>query len=159
MIPEGVVEEWQTLDLGDARRDQRLMTLLADLAPRPSVSLPAAVGGGRAETEAVYRCWENDHLRCLENDHFDFTDILTPHCDATRKRFREHQVVVLAQETSEMDLTRPQQQVEGAGPLDEGPRRGCLWQALPAFTEAAVALGTVGAETGARVDQPRSRSR
>ena len=53
-------------------------------------------------------------------------------------------------------LTRPQQQVAGAGPLDEGPRRGCLWPALQAFTEAAVSLGTVGAETWARVDQPRA---
>ena len=70
MIPEWVTEELQTLDLGDARCDMRLMKVLADLAPQPTVSLPAAVGGGRAETEAVYRFFENDH--------FDFTDILTP---------------------------------------------------------------------------------
>ena len=151
MIPEWVVEELQTLDLGDARRDRRLMTVLADLAPQPSVSLPAAVGGGRAETEAVYRFFDNDH--------FDFTDILTPHCDATLERFREHQVVILAQDTSEIDLTRPRQQVEGAGPLDEGPRRGCLLPALQGFTEAAVSLGTVGAETWARVDQPRGAAK
>ena len=71
----------------------------ADLVPQPNVSLPAAVGGGRAETEAVSRFFENDH--------FDFTDILTPPCDATLERIRAERVVVLAQETSEMDLTRP----------------------------------------------------
>ncbi len=98
MIPEWVIEELQTLDLGDSRCDQRLMTVLADLAPQPTVSLPAAVGGGRAETEAVYRFFENDHI--------DFADILTPHCDATLERIREHKVVVIAQDTSEIDLTR-----------------------------------------------------
>lgn len=147
MIAEWVVEEFQTLDLGDTRRDSRLIKILADLAPQPTVSLPAAVGGGRAETEAVYRFFENDH--------FDFTDILTPHCDATLERFREHKVVVLAQDTSEIDLTRPKQQVEGTGPLDKGTRRGCLLHATHAFTESGVSLGTAGAETWARVDQPR----
>ena len=53
MIPEWVVDEMQTVDLGDARRDARVRVVLADLAPQPSVSLPAAVGGGRAETDAV----------------------------------------------------------------------------------------------------------
>lgn len=147
MIPEWVVEEFQTLDLGDTRRDARLIKILADLAPQPTVSLPTAVGGGRAETEAVYRFFENDH--------FDFTDILTPHCDATLERLREHKVVVLVQDTSEIDLTRPKQQVEGTGPLDEGTRRGCLLHAMHAFTESGVSLGTAGAETWARVDPPR----
>ena len=151
MIPEWVTEELQTLDLGDARRDARLRSLLADLAPQPTVSLPAAVGGGRAETEAVYRFFENDH--------FDFTDILTPHCDATLERIRAQKVVVVAQETSEIDLTRPKPQVQGAGPWDEGARRGCLWHALHAFTEAAVSRGTVGAETWARVDPPRGAAK
>ena len=148
MIPEWVTEEFQTLDLGDARRDKRLMSLLADLAPQPTVSLPAAVGGGRAETEAVYRFFENDH--------FDFTDILTPHCDATLERVRQHKVVVLAQDTSEIDLTRPKQQVEGTGPLDGGTRRGCLLHAMHAFTDSGVSLGTARAETWARADQSPS---
>ena len=151
MIPEWMTEELQTLDLGDTRRDDRLRSLLADLTTQPSVSLPAAVGGGRAETEAVYRFFENDH--------FDFSDILTPHCDATLERIRQHKVVVVAQDTSEIDLTRPKQQVQGAGPLDEGTRRGCLLHALHVFTEAAVSLGTVGAETWARVDQPRGAAK
>lgn len=151
MIPEWVTEELQTLDLGDTRRDDRLRLLLADLTTQPTVSLPAAVGGGRAETEAVYRFFENNH--------FDFSDILTPHCDATLERIRQHKVVVVAQDTSEIDLTRPKQQVQGAGPLDEGTRRGCLLHALQVFTEAAVSLGTVGAETWARVDQPRGTAK
>lgn len=120
----------------------------ADLVPQPNVSLPAAVGGGRAETEAVSRFFENDH--------FDFTDILTPQCDATLERLRQHKVVVLAQDTSEIDLTRPNQQVEGAGPRDDGTRRGCLLHALHAFTDSGVSLGTAGAKTWTRVDQPPS---
>ena len=53
MIPEWAVEEFQTLDLGDTRRDSRLIKILADLVPQPTVSLLAAVGGSRAETEVI----------------------------------------------------------------------------------------------------------
>ena len=42
MIPEWVVEEFQTVDLGDTRRDDRLIKVLADLVSQPTVSLPAA---------------------------------------------------------------------------------------------------------------------
>ena len=150
MIADWVSEEMQTADLGDTRRDERLKRILTDLAMQPVVSIPAAVNGGRAETEAVYRFFENDA--------FEFGDILTPHCEATLRRIRAEKVVVIAQDTSEIDLTRPQQQVFGAGPLDEGSRRGCFLHAQHAFTTEALALGSVAALTWARADEPRTKA-
>jgi hypothetical protein len=57
----------------------------------------------------------------------------------------EQPVVLLVQDTTEADRTRPEQQVQGAGELD-GARRGFLVHALQAFTPEGTPLGTVWAE-------------
>ena len=52
----------------------------------------------------------------------------------TRHRMAEQPVVILPQDTTEMDFTRPQQQVVGAGPVDGSKRRGAFLHPLHAFT-------------------------
>jgi hypothetical protein len=47
----------------------------------------------------------------------------------------EQDVVLLVQDTTKNDLTRPQQQVTGVGTLD-GSRQGVLLHVLQAFTPA-----------------------
>jgi hypothetical protein len=130
------VEELQTVDLGDERLDQRFEILLSALGSRPNLSIPAACQG-RAEIKAAYRFFDND------NDTFD--NVLQPHVDQTLSRIAAHRLVLLIQDTTEADLTRPQQQVEGAGTLD-GSRRGVLLHEMQAFTPDGVPLGTVWAE-------------
>jgi hypothetical protein len=137
-----VEEEMATVDLGHKRRNDRLKLVIGDLAAMPAVSIPAAVGGGRAETEAAYRLFENEAV--------EFQAILAPHSEATLRRVREQRSVVVAQDSSEMDLTRPGQQVRGAGPLDDGARRGCFLHPWVAFTPEGVPLGTLGAECWTR---------
>ena len=95
---------------------------------------------------ATYRLFENDKVR-LEN-------VLQPHIDATRIRIAAQPVVILAQDTSELDLTRPQQQVRGAGPLDGGPRHGVLLHLLHGFTPDGTPLGTLAAQVWARENLP-----
>jgi hypothetical protein len=146
MVASWVEEEVGAVDLRDQRRNARLKRVVSDLAARPSLSIPAAVGGGRAETEAAYRFFENPQV--------EFAAILAPHREATLVRMRSQATVVLAQDTSEIELTRPQQQVVGAGPLDAGSRRGCFVHPLLAMTTAGVPLGTVSATCWAREDLP-----
>jgi hypothetical protein len=55
------------------------------------------------------------------------------------------EVVLLVQDTTEIDLTRPEQPVEGAGELD-GARRGFLLHEIQAFVPDGTPLGTVRAE-------------
>jgi hypothetical protein len=62
--------------------------------------------------------------------------------------------VILAQDTTEIDLTRPDQQVVGAGPLDGGARRGVFLHLLHAFTPDGTSLGTVHAKAWARDAAP-----
>jgi hypothetical protein len=60
------------------------------------------------------------------------------------------EVVIVAQDTTEIDLTRPKVQVEGAGPLDGSSRFGELLHPLVAFTPSGTPLGTLCAELWTR---------
>jgi Transposase DNA-binding/Transposase Tn5 dimerisation domain/Transposase DDE domain len=145
MIAAWVVEEMKAANLSDKRLDRRLCEVLSDLSARPTASIPAACGGF-AEMVAAYRLFENEKVR-LEN-------VLQPHIEATRIRVAARPVVIATQDTSELNLTRPQQQVRGAGPLDGGARRGVLLHLLHAFTPDGTPLGTLAAQVWAREDLP-----
>src|SRR6476659_343560 len=108
MLAPWVVEEMTAADLKDDRLNDRLREVLSQLAARPTASIPAACGG-RAEREAAYRLFDNEKV--------SFDNILEPHQERTRARIAATEVVILAQDTTEIDLTRPDQQVKGAGLL------------------------------------------
>ncbi len=136
MIALWAKDEMATVDFGDARLDARAVTVLSALGSRPTLSIPAACGG-RAEIQAAYRFFDNDKVT-LEAT-------LAPHIQRSRERAAEQQVVLLVQDTSEIDLTRPEQEVVGAGDLD-GSRRGFLLHEMQAFTAEGTPLGTVWVE-------------
>ena len=136
MIAPWAEEEAALADFGDKRLDDRLVTLLSDLGSRPNLSIPAACGG-RAEMKAAYGFFDNDKVT--------FETVLAPHRAQTKERMAQHDVVLLVQDTTEVDLTRPDQEVAGAGELD-GARRGFLLREMQAFTPDGTPLGTVWAE-------------
>jgi len=136
MIAPWAKEEAATADLGDPRLDDRLAVLLSDLGNRPNLSIPAACGG-RAEMKAAYRFFDNDKAT--------FDKVIEPHVARTKERLAEYPVVLLVQDTTEIDLTRPEQEVADAGELD-GARRGLLLHEMQAFTPDGTPLGTVWAE-------------
>jgi Transposase DNA-binding/Transposase Tn5 dimerisation domain len=142
MIAPWANEEVMTADLGDARLDARLVTLLSALGNRPNLSIPAACGG-RAEMKAAYRFFDNDQVT--------FDKVLQPHIDRSWQRVAQQKVALLVQDTTETDLTRPEQQVAGVGTLD-GSRQGLLLHGMQAFTPEGVPLGTVWAEVLNRTD-------
>lgn len=63
---------------------------------------------------------------------------------------------LLVQDTTEIDLTRPQQQVDGAGPLDCESRRGAFFHPMIAFDTAGVPLGVVGQKSWTREEISRA---
>jgi len=142
MIAPWANEELATVDLGDERLDARFESLLSALGNRPNLSIPAACRG-RAEIKAAYRFFDNDKVT--------FDQVLRPHIDRSLERVAEQKVALLVQDTTEADLTRPEQQVAGVGTLD-GSRQGLLLHAMQAFTPAGVPLGTVWAEVLNRTD-------
>jgi hypothetical protein len=129
-------------DFGDARLDDRFAILLSDMGNRPNLSIPAACLG-RAEIKAAYRFFDNDKVT--------FERVLEPHLARTKDRMAGHEVVLLVQDTTEVDVTRPEQDVEGAGDLDRA-RRGFLLHEMHAFTPDGIPLGTVWTEVLNRVE-------
>jgi hypothetical protein len=143
MVRPWVSEEMEGLDLKDKRLNKRLTEVLSQLGGHPTASIPAACGG-YAETAAAYRLFDNDKV--------GFDDVLQPHIEATRRRMAQQEIVILPQDTTEIELTRPEQQVVGAGPLDGGARRGVFLHLLHAFTPDGTSLGTVQGRVWARQD-------
>jgi hypothetical protein len=148
MAASWVMEEMRTVDLKDKRLNARLQEVLCQLASQPRASIPAACGG-HAEMAAAYRLFDNEKAT--------FDRILEPHAESTRQRIANEAVVLLVQDTTEVDLTRPERQVAGAGPLDGGPRRGGFLHPLHAFTPDGTPLGTLHAARWARDEREKGK--
>jgi hypothetical protein len=144
MIAPWVREEMAAADLKDKRLNARLMQILSELGDRPVASIPAACGG-HTETVAAYRFFDNHKVT--------YDRVLQPHFDATQQRMASQQVALLVEDTTELDLTRPQQQVVGAGPMDSVARRGAYLHLMEAFTPDGTPLGAVAAEIWTRDEE------
>lgn len=141
MLAPWACEELKTADLGDKRLNRRFEQILSQLSARPNASIPAACGGYN-ETTAAYRFFDNPAV--------DFDTVLAPHVECTKRRIAEQPVALSVADTTECDLTRPQQAVQGAGPLSDGPRQGVFLHLMEAFTPDGTPLGAVEAVTWTR---------
>ena len=131
--------ETKDADFGDKRLDARYQVLLELLSDKPSLSIPAACGG-QAETAAAYRFFDNEKT--------DPAKVLRPHHHATLERIRAEAVVIAAQDTTEVEVTRKQEKV--GGPLNDLEHWGLYVHPLLAMTPQRVPLGVVHAEMWSR---------
>ena len=136
-----LLDEVRGAEFGDQRLTNRLGKIVEELGAKPTMSVPAATQG-RAEMEAAYRFFDNPKVSPEK--------ILQPHIDATRERIRQADVVLLVQDTTELDLTRPTQQVQGAGPIECDSRRGAFFHPLVAFNAGGLPLGVAWQKSWAR---------
>jgi hypothetical protein len=137
-----VDEEFETLDLGDPRRDRRAKELVKRFASRPTASIPGACEGW-AETIAAYRF--------LGNEHIDWRDMMQPHWDRTTARMGQSPVVLCIADTTELNFNG--QDIEGAGPLSYEAQVGMYLHATYAVTPDREPLGVMNAWMWAR--EPR----
>ena len=140
MVAAWVENEFHTLDLGDKRRDRRVKTIVDQFA-QVAESTPDACRGVAA-LEATYRIANN---RAVSPD-----DILKAHHQASIERTAEHACVILAQDTTPIDMTKPKRQVTGAGPMEHEDHRGVFFHPLYAISEEGIPLGIVDHLTWAR---------
>jgi len=138
-MPSWIEDELRTVDLPDTRLSDRFRVLLQRLGDKPTLSIPAACTGW-AETQAAYRFFANDKI--------DDQRLLKPHFDATVERIREQPVVLMAQDTTELELTRAEERV--GGPLSDEHHWGVHTHLTLAMTPERVALGLVSSQTWAR---------
>lgn len=145
-----VSDRFESARFGDQRLTDRLVKIVDRVGDQPNLSIPAAMKG-RAEIEAAYRFFDNDRVTPEA--------IMAPHVSGTQERIRQTRVTLLVQDTTEIDLTRPERQVVGAGPLDNNKRMGTLFHPLMAFDDQGLALGTVWSKTWVReeVEEPEEK--
>jgi len=136
-----LVEKVLDVDFGDKRLDHRLGKVIQELGAKPNLSIPAATNA-RAEMEGAYRFFDNAKVSPEK--------ILQPHIHATQERISATDLVLLVQDTTELDFTRPTQQVRGAGPMGSNARRGAFFHPLMAFDLSGLPLGTVWQKNWAR---------
>jgi hypothetical protein len=149
MLAPWVAEEVRSAQFQDQRLNRRLKEVLSALAERPTASIPGACGG-HAEMAAAYRFFDNDKVT--------FERVLWSHSERTYERVAAQPVALLIQDTTELDFTRPAQVMEGAGYLDNSPRRGAFLHPLVAFTPDGTPLGTCWAKVWTR-DKPVEETR
>ena len=132
---EGIVAELLGIDLGDKRWNRRSVLVMEALAANPEARVNAACDGG-SDTLAAYRFFNNSAVTP--------EPILQPQREATQRRMREHPVVLIVQDTTELDFT--QHPTDDARGLNTEQRFGLYEQVHLAVTPDKLCLGVVGSE-------------
>lgn len=126
-----VMGELVAADFKDIRLTQRLMTTVERFAEHPNSSIPEAAQG-KTEAKAMYRFFDNAAVTPEA--------ILEPHRERTRRRAAEHEVVLVAQDTTEINLSA-HPATKGLGYLTCSHARGLLVHHLLCLSPDGTPLG------------------
>lgn len=135
-------------ELGDVRRDARLINIAERLAVDPTKSIAGAMAS-TAEREAAYRF--------LNNDEIEFQDILAPHAQKTAERALNAMRVVIAHDTTEFGFSTPR---EGLGRINDAEMgRGFFMHTALAVSGDGrrEPLGVLGATHYTRMKAPKQK--
>lgn len=124
--------ELYTSRLPDFRLDNRLVTMVDAFTEHPESSCTEALGNAGAK--AAYRFWDNQRVHAEE--------VLAPHAEQTVQRSLSYPVVLVAQDTTEINLTA-HPATRGTGYLGSPHCRGLLLHSLLAVSPTGVPLGVV----------------
>lgn len=133
-------EELRQADLGDARRNKRLVRIVEDLAAQPTASVPQACGS-IAATTAAYDFWSSPY--------FEADDIRDAHIKSTISRIKEHEIVLMIQDTTNIDLTN-HPATSGMGYLDQRKSLGLKVHSTLAASINGVPLGIINQQVWTR---------
>jgi Transposase DNA-binding/Transposase Tn5 dimerisation domain len=145
---EGIAAEFEGIELGDRRLNKRSISILEALAANPEASVNASIESW-GDTLAAYRFFRNASVQPEE--------ILRPHREATERRMREHSVVLVVQDTTELDFTA--HPPEDAQCLDAEHRFGLYDHTHLAVTPEKLCLGVVGSEQFDRAPETLGKGR
>ena len=132
-MADGIAAELDGVDLGDERLNKRSKVLLECLAANPEASINGACDGW-GDTQAAYRFFDNDAVTPEQ--------LLEPHSAATVQRMQAHPVVLVIQDTSELDYTP--HPPKDARCLNRVERRGVYMHTHLAVSPQQLPLGVVG---------------
>lgn len=109
-------QQWGLTELGDKRRSRRAVQMGAAMAAHPGGSIPEQMES-LAATKAAYRL--------LNEPEVSFEKLSQPHWQQTRQAAGQHRLVLMIQDTTELDYTA-HPTVQGLGPVGTGRGRGFL---------------------------------
>ena len=133
-------EELSGADLGDRRRNKRLVAIVEDLVAQPNESVPQA-SRDRAAMEATYEFWANRRIKA--------SSIISAHTKATIERIKEHQIVLAIQDKTELDLGK-RKRTRGIGAIGNQAAKGLHLHTVLAVNESGVPLGLLEEKMWAR---------
>ena len=140
--------ELDGIDLGDKRLNDRSRILIERLGADPAASINASCQGW-SETKAAYDFFDNEKVEPHK--------ILLPHRKATENRIRDEKIVLIAQDTTDLDYTH--HPTKDSGVLDAEHRLGLYDHSHIAFTPERLCLGVVGAEFFDRTPESLGKTR
>ncbi len=133
-------EELSRANLGDKRRNKRLIKIVTDLAAQPNESVPQA-SRDQAAMQATYEFWANRRIEARE--------IIAAHREATLERMKEHTVVLAIQDKTELDLGERKRTI-GLGAISNQAGKGLHVHNVLAVSELGVPLGLLEQKVWAR---------
>ncbi len=137
-------------DLNDVRRPRRAVQVAEQMASNASASLPAQMRGWK-ETIALYRL--------LDAEEVTFEALMQPHWHHTRDQCQQHPVVLLVQDTTEIDLSH-RAHLSGVGQVGNERGRGFYLQTMLAVVpQSRAVLGCALQEPFVRTPAPNSERR
>ena len=139
-----------SVQLHDLRRTRRAVKAATDLAENPLGSLPAQMHSWK-ETKALYRL--------LDEPDVTFAALMQPHLQQTRQQAQSSAVVLLVQDTTDIDLSH-RHKISGVGQIGNERGRGFFVQTVLAVRqESREVLGCMAQEPFVRIPAPEGEQR
>ncbi len=139
-------EELKTANLGDKRRNRRLIKIVEDLSAMPHASVTQAATD-EAALQGTYEFWGNVRVKA--------SDILAAHRDSTLSRVEEQQIVLAVQDTTELDFSS-QPSKFGLGALSKKDAQGLKVHSVLCVSPKGVPLGVLHQKVWAREKNRRT---
>jgi hypothetical protein len=141
-----------TVQLHDMRRTKRAVHVSACLAENPLGSLPTQMHSWK-EMKALYRL--------LHEPDVTFAELIQPHVQQTKEQANTSAVTLLAQDTTDIDLSH-RHKISGVGQIGNERGRGFFVQTVLAVcphSEGREVLGCLAQEPFVRVPAPKGEQR
>jgi Transposase DNA-binding/Transposase Tn5 dimerisation domain len=147
---EWALEHFGQVDLGDRRLNRRAVEMATRMATHPQASLPNQMANW-GELKAAY------HL--LNHQEVTMEALLAPSCQQTLEDARRPFLVLMVEDTTELDYTAHPSK-EGLGKIGNGKGRGLLLHStLAVLPESRQILGLAHAEVVVRQPKPKGKVR
>src|SRR5260221_1013527 len=138
------------VQLHDRRRTERAVQAATKLAENPLGSLPAQMHTWK-ETKALYRL--------LDEPDVTFAALMQPHVQQTREQANSSPVILLVQDTTDIDLSH-RHKISGVGQIGNDRGRGFFMQTVLAVRpERREVLGCMAQEPFVRIPAPEGEQR